>query len=223
MKQCKNIEKLEVGIDECGRGPLFGRVYVASVILPDNFRDYLEDEGLVLRDSKKVSEKKRNRLREYIEAYAIDYNVSYAESTDVDKYNILRANLRTMHKSLNQLIVRPDSILVDGDRFIEYGYGGKYIEHHCIIGGDDKYDSIAAASILAKTYRDEYIIKLCEERPELLKYGLDRNKGYGTKQHLDAIKEHGLQPEHRRTFGICKFLFKQSQEALKKENKKHVI
>ena len=207
MKPYNNIDKLEVGIDECGRGPMFGRVYVASVILPDNFRDYLEEEGLVLRDSKKLSEKKRNRLRQYIEEYAIDYNVSYAESHEIDKYNILRANLMTMHKSLDKLTVRPDSILVDGNAFNDYGYGGEYIEHHCIIGGDDKYDSIAAASILAKTYRDEYIKKLCEERPELLKYGLDKNKGYGTKQHLEAIKQYGLQPEHRRTFGICKSFF----------------
>jgi ribonuclease HII len=202
MQPYKNIDKLEVGIDECGRGPLFGRVYVASVILPDNFRDYLKEEGLVLRDSKKLSEKKRDRLREYIEAYAIDYNVSYAESTEIDKHNILRANLRTMHKSLDKLTVRPDSILVDGDKFMEYGHGGEYVEHHCIIGGDDKYDSIAAASILAKTYRDEYIKKLCEERPELLKYGLDKNKGYGTKQHMDAIKEYGVQPDHRLSFSV---------------------
>jgi ribonuclease HII len=208
MKPYKNIENLEVGIDEAGRGCLFGRVYVGSAILPDDFQEQLDKEyngKLQLRDSKKVNEKNRALLRKLIEERAIDYSVCYAEHDEIEDLNILYCTLKTMHKCVDTLTLKPDYILVDGDKFNKYkDEDGKEIKHECVTGGDDKYHSIAAASILAKEYRDEYIRNMCEEHPILKEYDIPNNKGYGTQKHRDKIKELGNTEWHRKTFGICK-------------------
>jgi ribonuclease HII len=193
---------LEVGIDEVGRGSLFGRVYAAGVILPND----LDDEySAMIRDSKRLSSKKRKILREYIEETALDYYVGYEEHTVIDQKNILQTTLDLMCKIVGKLSVEPELLLIDGNRF--YGYknkDGKTIPHKCIIGGDDKYMSIAAASILAKEYRDEYLDELCKEDQDVNRYGIATNKGYGTKVHMDAIKEFGITKYHRTSYGPCK-------------------
>ena len=203
MLSCKNEDKLEVGIDEAGRGCLFGRVYVGAVILPKTFQEDLDLEfggKLKLRDSKKVSEKNRNKLRKLIEERAIDYSVCYSEHYEIDEFNILQCTLDTMHNCIDKLTIKPNYILVDGDKFNKY----KGIDHECVKGGDDTYYNIAAASILAKVYRDEYIKDLCEKNEILKEYGIHNNKGYGTKEHTDKIEESGIVYGHRKTFGICK-------------------
>jgi ribonuclease HII len=193
---------LEVGIDEVGRGSLFGRVYVAGVILPND----LDDEySHMIRDSKRLSAKKRKILRQYIEETAIDYYVGYEENTVVDKKNILRTTLDLMCTVVANLSVEPELLLIDGNRF--YGYknkDGKTIQHQCIIGGDDKYMSIAAASILAKECRDEYLDELCKTDEDVSKYGIESNRGYGTKIHMDAIKKYGITKYHRKSYAPCK-------------------
>ena len=193
---------LEVGIDEVGRGSLFGRVYAAGVILPND----LDDEySVMIRDSKKLSNKKRKILRKYIEENAIDYYVGYEENTTIDKKNILQTTLDLMCKIVDNLSVEPELLLIDGNRF--YGYknkDGKKIPHTCIIGGDDKYMSIAAASILAKEYRDEYLEELCRKEDIVNKYCILTNKGYGTKAHMDALREYGPCKYHRMSYGPCK-------------------
>ena len=201
LQNCLNSDKLEAGLDEAGRGCLFGRVYVAAVILP---HDIVEEKGLIIRDSKKVSKKKRAKLRKFIEENAIDYCVAYSESHEIDEYNILKTTMNTMHKSIDGLKIRPKFLLIDGNYFIPYKNGDEQIDHRCIIDGDNSFKAIAAASILAKEYHDEYIGKLCKENPEYMKYDLHHNKGYGTRTHIEAIEKYGITPEHRRTFGICK-------------------
>lgn len=188
---------LECGIDEAGRGPLFGRVYTACVILPQDNFDHSK-----IKDSKRfTSKKKLLEVYDYIKENAIDYSVSYNDETVIDDMNIRQATLKSMHDSIDGLHIKPDLLLVDGCDFIPY----KQTKYVTIEGGDNWYTPIAAASILAKVERDKYIEKLCQENSELdEKYGILKNKGYGTKQHLDGIKEHGITIWHRRTFGICK-------------------
>ena len=203
LKQFYEKDKIEVGLDEAGRGCLFGPVCVAGVIWLD------EDPNpeLEIRDSKKVSEKKRALLKDYIKDNAIAYSIVLVDHDDIDKYNILQATLRGMHQCLDNItdIINIDTILVDGNHFDFYSdRNDNYINHICVVDGDNTYKSIAAASILAKTYRDEWINKLVDENPELEKYDLRNNKGYGTKRHLDAIKEYGVTKWHRKSFGICK-------------------
>ena len=203
LKQFYETDKIEVGLDEAGRGCLFGPVCIAGVIWLD------EDPNpeLEIRDSKKVSEKKRALLKDYIKDNAIAYSIVLVDHDDIDKYNILQATLRGMHQCLDNItdIINIDTILVDGNHFDFYSdRNDNYINHICVVDGDNTYKSIAAASILAKTYRDEWIDKLVDENPELEKYDLRNNKGYGTKRHLDAIKEYGVTKWHRKSFGICK-------------------
>ena len=203
LKQFYETDKIEVGLDEAGRGCLFGPVCVAGVIWLD------EDPNpeLEIRDSKKVSEKKRTLLKDYIKDNSIAYSIVLVDHDDIDKYNILQATLRGMHQCLDNItdIINIDTILVDGNHFDFYSdQNDNYINHICVVDGDNTYKSIAAASILAKTYRDEWINKLVDENPELEKYDLRNNKGYGTKRHLDAIKEYGVTKWHRKSFGICK-------------------
>ena len=199
---CLDPDKLEAGIDEAGRGPLFGRVYTAAVILPhDDF-----DHSLI-KDSKKLSENKRLELFDYIKDYAIDWSVCFKDEKHIDNNNILQSNIESMHDCLNNLIVKPDHILVDGNYFKTYQYpDGDYISHTTVVKGDDKYTSIAAASILAKVSRDTYIKELCEKYPKLDEfYGLKSNKGYGSKKHMTGIKTYGISPWHRKSFGRCQF------------------
>ena len=194
----------EAGIDEAGRGCLAGRVYVAAVILPDKYDD--DDQlYLMIKDSKKLSEKKRNILKDYIEKIAISYSVSWAEREEIDDLNILQATIKTMHKCISKLDVEPENLLIDGNYFKQYrDKNNIIIPHQCIKGGDDKYRNIAAASILAKTYRDNYIKELVKQNPDLDKYGWSKNKGYGTKEHMNAIKKYGITPYHRLSYSPCR-------------------
>ena len=192
----KNI--IEVGLDEVARGCMFGRVYSAAVIWPE---DYEEDPNYIIKDSKKLSKKKREELYHYIIDTAIDWNVNYIENDEIDKLNILQATMKSMHTNLDNLLIDVDHILVDGTNFNSYNK----IPHTCVPKGDDKYYSIAAASILAKVEHDWYIEDLCKKNPELHeKYDLLNNMGYGTKNHMDNIKKYGISEYHRKSFGICK-------------------
>jgi ribonuclease HII len=182
-------EFIEAGCDEAGRGCYAGPVFAASVILPKNFYHPL------LNDSKQVKEKDRNELRLFIEQNATSFAVAMIDNNEIDKINILKASFKAMHKAIDKLHIQPQLLLIDGNRFTSY----KNIAHHCIIKGDGKFASIAAASILAKTYRDEYMQKLHKKFPE---YGWDKNKGYGTLIHRKAIEEFGICKYHRVSFNI---------------------
>ena len=198
-------DTLEVGLDEAGRGPLFGRVYVAAVILPpdDSF-----DHSLIM-DSKKLTEKNRLIAFDYIKENAIDWVVHFKEAEYIDKHYIFAANYHAMHEALDKLLVIPDHILVDGNYFKHYMHSdGDYISHTTIVKGDQQYTSIAAASILAKVSRDNYILELCDKYPQLNEYyNMRSNKGYGAKKHIDGIKKYGISKWHRKSFGICKNAF----------------
>lgn len=203
LTQYYEKNKIELGIDEAGRGCLFGPVVIGSVI----WLDEDPEPNLEIKDSKKCSLKKRKELREYIEDNSILFSVKFLDNDYIDKYNILESTLNGMHKCVDSIVqnINIDTILVDGNKFNPYfDDNDNHIPHICVIGGDDTYKSIASASILAKDYRDEYILNLVKENPELEKYDIQNNKGYGTKKHLDAIKEYGLTKWHRKTFGICK-------------------
>ena len=182
-------DKLEAGCDEVGRGCLAGPIVAAAVILPKNYRHKL------LTDSKQLSKKSRELIKADIMNDAIAYAIAEIDNEEVDKVNVLQASFIAMHKALDQFTRSPELILVDGNRFIPY----KNIPFECIIKGDGKYLSIAAASILAKTYRDQLMEKLSMEHPE---YGWERNVGYPTKEHRNAIKEYGITPYHRRSFRL---------------------
>jgi ribonuclease HII len=182
-------ELIEAGCDEAGRGCLAGPVFAAAVILP---RDFQHE---VLTDSKQLTEKERYELRDYIEAKALAFAVAQVDHEEIDRINILNASFLAMHKALEQLNLIPELILVDGNRFKAY----PNIPHECIVQGDGKYFSIAAASILAKTYRDDYMHKLSREFPM---YHWFTNKGYATARHREAVIEFGMSPYHRRTFRI---------------------
>ena len=195
---------LEAGVDEVARGCLAGPVFAAAVIWPRDL-DPIEDHP-ILRDSKKLSRVKRDFLREYIECTAIDYAVSYVNNQEIDAINIRNASFLAMHRAIDNLNVEPELLLVDGNAFNPYlnKETRDVIEHKCVIGGDDKYQSIAAASILAKVYHDNYIDNLVSENPEYEKYNWCSNMCYGTAEHLNAIKEYGITPYHRKSFGPCK-------------------
>lgn len=180
---------LEAGCDEAGRGCLAGPVFAAAVILPSDFSSEL------LNDSKKLTEKQRYDLRPLIEREALAWAIGIYNHAEIDQVNILNASIFSMHKALDQLKIRPQHILVDGNRFKPY----QNIAHTCVVKGDGKYLSIAAASVLAKTYRDDYMLKLHREYPQ---YGWDRNKGYPTELHRKALTEHGISPYHRRSFKL---------------------
>ena len=177
----------EAGTDEAGRGCLAGPVTAAAVILPKSFSHPL------INDSKQLSKKSRDVLRAILEEQVLSYGVFHIYEKEIDKINILNASILAMHKSLDNLRTKPSLILVDGNRFKPYND----VEHKCIIKGDSKYMSIAAASVLAKTYRDEYMSKIHEEHPE---YNWAKNKGYPTKEHREAIRKYGLTKYHRKSF-----------------------
>lgn len=179
----------EAGCDEAGRGCLAGPVYAAAVILP---KDYFHP---LLNDSKQLSEKQRNSLRIEIEKEALDYSVASCSAKEIDEINILNASFLAMHRAVGKLKKNPDQLLIDGNRFRPY----KDIPHHCIIKGDGIYFSIAAASVLAKTYRDEFMFKIDAEFPE---YKWMNNKGYPTRAHREAIKKYGANIWHRMSFRL---------------------
>ena len=181
--------KIEAGCDEAGRGCLAGSVYAAAVILPDDYQNDL------LNDSKQLTEKCRYQLREIIQRDAIAWAVGIVTPEEIDKINILNASILAMHRALDQLKIRPEAIIVDGNRFKPY----QQIPHTTIVKGDGKYLSIAAASILAKTYRDDYMNLLAEEYPQ---YDWLSNKGYPTKKHREAIKQYGITPYHRKSYNL---------------------
>lgn len=204
---------IEIGVDEAGRGPLFGRVYTAAVILPkDDSFDHSK-----MKDSKKFHNKQKiEEAAQYIKENAIAWSVTFEDEKVIDEINILQATQKSMHNSILQtmeknykkcLTTQEYTLLIDGDYFkflVKPDYCSRYYPQ-CIEGGDNKYTSIAAASILAKVERDKYIESLCQEHPHLMeKYSLHTNKGYGAKKHIDGIKEHGITKWHRRSFGICK-------------------
>ena len=189
LKKYYDNNKIEAGCDEAGRGCLAGPVFAAAVIL-DNSNPI---KGL--NDSKKLNAKQRNELRIEIEERALSYAVAYLTNQEIDKYNILKASFMAMHKAINLLRLKPELLLIDGNRFIAY----QNVPHVCIVKGDEKYQSIAAASILAKTYRDEFMLKAAEKFPQ---YKWDNNKGYPTKAHREAIKQYGTTPLHRLTFTL---------------------
>jgi ribonuclease HII len=219
-----DVNTLEIGADEAGRGPLFGRVYSAAVILPkDGSFDHSK-----MKDSKKFHSKKQiDAAADYIKENALAWYVSFEDEKTIDQINILQATQKAMHSAIlqtrnqyNELMKKESKkenndykfyLLIDGNYFNPITYFNKIanklesLPYSCIEGGDNKYTAIAAASILAKVERDKYIEELCKENPELIeKYGIDQNKGYGAKRHLDGIKEHGITIWHRRSFGICK-------------------
>lgn len=177
----------EAGTDEAGRGCLAGPVTAAAIILPENFRN------TVLNDSKQLSETKRAFLRPILEKEAVSFSVCHVFQDEIDEINILNASFLAMHRSIAKLEPTPSFIIVDGNRFKPY----PNIEHECIVKGDGKYMSIAAASVLAKTYRDEYMAKIHEEFPM---YNWKKNKGYPTREHREAIKQYGLTKYHRKSF-----------------------
>jgi ribonuclease HII len=180
---------LEAGCDEAGRGCLAGPVFAAAVILPKDFNHPL------LNDSKQMTEEDRYKLRTEIEKHAIAYNVASMTPAQIDRYNILRASITSMHKALDGLKTRPNRILVDGNKFYNY----HDIEHHTVIKGDGIYTSIAAASVLAKTYRDDYMLKMDKKYPG---YGFFTNKGYPTLAHRAAIAKLGVTKIHRKSFRL---------------------
>lgn len=226
LKSCHNQDEkvIEIGVDEAGRGPLFGRVYTAAVILPkDDSFDFSK-----VKDSKKFhSKKKIEEAAEYVKKNALAWYVSFEDEKKIDEINILQATQLSMHNSINEArkmynkktkveekFEKKDynfSLLIDGNYFNPITSFNKEtnkietVPYMTVEGGDNKYASIAAASILAKVYRDKYIEELCEQNPELSQhYGIDSNKGYGAKRHLDGIKEHGITIWHRRSFAPCK-------------------
>lgn len=180
---------IEAGCDEAGRGCLAGSVYAAAVILPPDYQNEL------LNDSKKLTAKKRYALREEIERDAIAWAVGIVTPEEIDKINILNASFLAMHRALDQLKVRPQAVIVDGNRFTPY----QNLPFTTIVKGDGKYLSIAAASILAKTYRDDYMLSLAEEYPQ---YDWQSNMGYPTKNHRKAIRQHGITPYHRKSYNL---------------------
>ena len=181
--------KVEAGCDEAGRGCLAGSVYAAAVILPPDYQNEL------LNDSKQLTEKRRYQLREIIQGDAVAWAVGIVTPEEIDKINILNASILAMHRALDQLKVRPEAIIIDGNRFKPY----QKLPHTTIVKGDGKYLSIAAASILAKTYRDDYMNELAKEYPQ---YDWLSNKGYPTKKHREAIKQYGITPYHRKSYNL---------------------
>tara|TARA_Y100000591_G_C21759179_1_gene659140 strand:+ start:187 stop:876 length:690 start_codon:yes stop_codon:yes gene_type:complete len=221
--KCKKISKileksykgdesiLEIGVDEAGRGPMFGRVYSAAVILPNNETFKYE----WMKDSKKFTSKKKiMEVANYIKENALSWSVSYESEEVIDNINIRNATHNAMHNAIKKIVSKNPKLsyflLIDGNDFKPYvefteNEGFKAITHRCVEGGDNKFASIAAASILAKVSRDEYIEELCENDNTLIdRYDLLKNKGYGTKKHMDGIKQYGITQYHRKTFGICR-------------------
>ena len=215
----------EIGVDEAGRGPMLGRVYAGAVILPKEMTRF---NHALMKDSKKfTSEKKIKEAAEYIKTHSLAWAVAYADEREIERINIRNATHQAMHKAIKETLAQAQAgtqaiagtqapagtgtsaagtlLLIDGNDFTPLILAGQTISHICIEGGDNTFSAIAAASILAKVARDEYITELCAIHPTLDEhYGLLKNKGYGTKKHMDGIKAHGISPFHRKSFGICR-------------------
>lgn len=204
LLRCFKSGVLEVGIDEVARGCLAGRVYASAVIWNTELEDPLISK---IRDSKKLTAIQRGELRQFIECNAIAWGIGYVEEDKIDEINIRNATFMAMHRALDNMNIKYPSIynkiehiIIDGNAFVPY----KNIPFQCVVKGDDKYLSIACASILAKTHRDEYLMNLTKTYPTLHRYGWHHNSAYGTKDHIEAIKTFGITQFHRKTFGICK-------------------
>lgn len=212
-----NDDLVEVGIDETGRGALFGRMYVGAVVLPNEL-DCFFDNGAGLseiKDSKKLTERKRGILYDYVKECAIDYSVVWCSNETIDQYNVLQADLMTMHKALESLTVPVQRVLVDGDCWKQWT-GHDDVEVHTVIGGDSKYLAIAGAAILAKVERDNWVQSVCDEHPEWdERYSLRGNKGYGAAKHMAGLKEFGPTTLHRMSFAPCSGGSRSSQEHVK--------
>ena len=193
----------EIGVDEAGRGPLFGRVYCAAVILP------LEMDFSFIKDSKKFTSKKKIReAADQIKQQALAWSVAFSDEKTIDDMNILQATMKAMHTCILDILPEKGTLLIDGNYFKPItrivNEGWHTVPYTCVEKGDSTYYSIAAASILAKVARDDYILDLCEEHPYLVeRYGLDKNKGYGAKKHMDGIREHGITEWHRKSYKPC--------------------
>ena len=204
MKCYLEENELEAGIDEVAKGCMFGRVYTAAVIWhKENDMQY---EHPIMKDSKQFTAKQREIMEEYVKDFAIDYQIAYEDEKSIDEINIQQATYKAMHKAIKNLEIEPDSLLVDGNKFKPYVTPDCDIKKHtCIIAGDTKFYPIAAASILAKVAHDRYIVSMCNKYPELNeRYDLLSNMGYGTKKHIEGIKEHGISQFNRKSFGLCK-------------------
>ena len=205
LKSCYNeSNQLEIGVDECARGPMFGRLYTAAVVLPKIF------DHSKMKDSKKIKSRTTMKtLADYIKENAISWSVDFIEPKEIDEINVRQAVLKCMRTSIQNVIEKMNNndvfLVIDGNDFIPMSYNGLQLNHVCVEKGDNTYSFIAAASILAKYEHDKYILELCEQYPELEnRYGLKTNVGYGTKKHLDGIREHGISQWHRRSYGCCK-------------------
>lgn len=198
-------DKIEVGIDEAGRGALFGRMYVGAVVFSNELEAFF-DHGATLneiKDSKKLTERKRNILYDYVKECAVDYSVEWCSNTQIDEENVLQADLNTMHRALENLVVPVQRILVDGDSWKPWAKNPD-AEVYKIIEGDSKFLAIAGAAILAKVARDRWVLECCDSNPDWDdKYGLRSNKGYGTAKHMDGLKKHGATSLHRMSFAPC--------------------
>ena len=203
MLRYQNKDKIEIGVDECARGVLFGRIYSAAVLYPkDGLPKDVED---IINDSKKLSIKKREYIYENTIKH-VNYSVSYIEHDEIDDKGIQPANYKAFHNAITGLNLTPDKILVDGRCFKDYYLNNDKIDHECIIKGDAKYLSIALASIIAKVEHDRYIKKLVEDNPDLEKYDLLNNMGYGTANHIKAIQKYGYTDFHRKSYKIKKLI-----------------
>ena len=198
-------DTIEIGMDESGRGPMIGNVFAAAVIWDSKLTKEIDPFVAKIRDSKKVSKKQRPLIRDYIEKNAIDFAVCFADNNEIDTHNIMQATFMAMHRCLDKINTKFDFIIVDGNTFKPYFdlKSQNYIPHECIVEGDNKYIAIAAASILAKVYHDEYITNLCKDNADMqldTKYNLLNCMGYGTKKHFEGIKTYGITQFHRKSF-----------------------
>ena len=197
---------IEAGIDEVARGCLVGPVVAAAVIWNPELENIFNIKIPDIKDSKKLKPEIRKQYSDFIKNYALDYNIAFVSEKEIDNINILNATFKAMHKAISGLTIQPEHLIIDGNSFKPFTADSfnKVIDYSTVVKGDNKYLSIACASILAKVARDDYIYNLVDNDPSLEKYGWKKNNAYGTKDHIEAIKKYGISEHHRKTFGICK-------------------